>query len=143
MARVALFVLPLIAAFVHKGDALNCWVCNSDSDPSCHDPFDTSANRRILTECDPSRYGSSRGHYVCRKYVKLVGEEKKKVVDRNCVSVSDQDHEGPCSAQSLGNPSQLESCHTCNTNECNSAPGLAIASVFTLLPTLLIAIKHF
>ncbi|KAJ9595746.1 hypothetical protein L9F63_013065, partial [Diploptera punctata] len=34
---------------VHRGDCIKCWVCRSDSDPKCADPFDNSTVP--ITDC--------------------------------------------------------------------------------------------
>lgn len=53
-----------------SGDALHCWVCSSDANAHCADPFNTTSKRQYLvTDCDRDRAHSAYlKSAVCRKY---------------------------------------------------------------------------
>ncbi|XP_066992493.2 UPAR/Ly6 domain-containing protein crok [Anabrus simplex] len=116
MAALLYFVLGMLLA-VHRGEAIKCWNCNSNTDSKCGDPFDNRT--MVLTDCSSSQDGLNM-RYCSKIRIDVNGHY---VYYRSCSHT-----EGLC-------PDAVGSghCATCDSDGCNSAPGT------NLLPGLLLA----
>ncbi|XP_073993615.1 UPAR/Ly6 domain-containing protein crok-like [Rhodnius prolixus] len=118
-AVLLLFVLTVWA--VQQGESIHCWVCSSDVDPRCGDPFNTTQHMYLVSDCDRDRSHTPylRNQAVCRKFKHKVNGET--VIVRSCTWGNDNEEEGPCSSSALPPTTQLEYCSTCNTDQCNGS----------------------
>ncbi|XP_014271603.1 UPAR/Ly6 domain-containing protein crok [Halyomorpha halys] len=135
----ALLFATLLAIFVHNSEAIHCYVCSSDVDRSCGDPFNSTSRRFLISDCERDRSFTPylKGNAVCRKFTHIVNDEL--VVVRSCAWGSESDVDGPCSPTALNYARKIESCTTCTSHECNSSPNLASLSMMIALPLALLA----
>merc|ERR1712080_45470 len=80
-ATLAIFVVYLLG--IQSGESIKCWVCRSDGDPKCSDPFDNTSFP--ITDC---RQVEERAHLqgleatMCRKVRQKVNGEWRYI--RSC-----------------------------------------------------------
>uniref|UniRef100_A0A4Q8K287 U6-Liphistoxin-Lsp1a_1 n=2 Tax=Liphistius TaxID=62150 RepID=A0A4Q8K287_9ARAC len=105
------------------GEAIKCWVCRSDADPRCKDPFDNTT--LPITDCD----AYSLEHYpglkatMCRKIRQKVYGDWRFI--RTCAFLGTPGegtgNENYCSMRTGTYNVFVETC-TCNSKDgCNSA----------------------
>lgn len=116
LAAVGLVVLA------RSGNALKCWDCASNMNPTCGDPMNTTEHQLTFQTrtCTASPYETSRS--ICRKIVKK--EYGERVVIRQCSTPNNDEMDildGPCGSSATMGRSVIESCHICSTDLCNSA----------------------
>jgi len=131
-----LAISVLVAAyFFHESFGIKCWVCRSDSDPKCGDPFDNTSVP--ITDCKQEKelqHIPGVRPTMCRKIRQKVNGEWRYF--RSCAYLGEPGIEGDerfCLMRTGTYNIWMEYC-TCNTKDgCNSASlatlsGLATAS---------------
>nr|ACR56003.1 Ly-6/neurotoxin superfamily member 1 [Nilaparvata lugens] len=126
-------ILPAALVFVFtylipSGESLHCWVCSSDVDPRCGDPFNMT--HFAITDCNRDRMASSYLGSVgtCKKLKQIVGNEV--TVIRSCHWDTDRSPSDSCQTTSYA---KVEHCSTCSTDTCNAAVRLSSVSVAAAL----------
>ncbi|XP_052864943.1 uncharacterized protein LOC128271446 [Anopheles cruzii] len=116
--------LMLIAIFVHKGDAIRCFECNSAEDSTCtHDnPPDT-----MSVDCNDHKDGNK--YTFCRKIVQIIEFPVNNLppdnrVIRGC-GWDESTYKGKCYQRS-GFGGRQEVC-ACYDDNCNGASSLSVA----------------
>ncbi|XP_054269083.1 protein quiver-like [Macrosteles quadrilineatus] len=136
MAYLRAFLLSsvaLLVLFVRSGESIRCWVCSSDVDRRCGDPFNMT--HLAVIDCDRERAQSPylQSIAMCKKTKQRVNNEL--ITVRSCTWETDDYGSGPCSENSVSSYAKVEYCSTCNTDSCNSAESLSIsAAMHGLLP---------
>lgn len=131
-AVLLIFTVMLCAT---GGYCIKCWVCRSDSDPKCADPFDNSTVP--ITDCTHEPY---LPHFpgvrptMCRKIRQKVNGQWRYF--RNCAYLGEPGIEGDerfCLMRTGTYNIFMEYC-TCNSKDgCNSAGSLSILTLASLL----------
>ncbi|XP_014239515.1 uncharacterized protein LOC106660951 isoform X2 [Cimex lectularius] len=141
MARATLVLFSLLALYVQQGMSLHCYVCSSDRESTCSDPFTKRAHSFVLTDCDRSKAPSSYSGKIpfCRKFKSYGGSNDDNLVTvRSCTWVNEG--ESPCSQHLLGPHIRVESCSYCDEDSCNSAS--TIFSTLLIFPVTLLVSKY-
>ncbi|XP_046672857.1 uncharacterized protein LOC124362421 [Homalodisca vitripennis] len=147
MVSVQAFALPalfLLALVVRSGQGIKCWVCSSDVDRRCGDPFNMT--HMALWDCDKDKTLSPmlQSIAVCQKTRRRVNNEL--ITVRGCNWDSDDFGVGPCSENTFRSPAYapVEYCSTCSHEACNAADSLS-ATLLGLIPLLsaLLVSRHF
>ncbi|XP_075238055.1 UPAR/Ly6 domain-containing protein crok-like [Lycorma delicatula] len=126
--------------FVFSGEAIHCWVCSSESDRHCADPF--NASHYSLMDCDRDRSQSPylQSLAVCRKLKKRINNEV--ITERSCNWEVSKGHDnGPCSQSGVASYVKLEYCSTCSTDACNGSEMKSVPFMMALVPSLTVLIK--
>lgn len=129
--------------------SIRCWVCRSDSDPKCADPFD---NRTLpITDCDivtaphltmePLFPGGARRPMratMCRKIRQKVNGNWRTI--RGCAFLGKPGEgkgtEHHCLIRQGTHDIYMEYC-TCNSKDgCNTGTGTSIEKIFILISTI-------
>ncbi|XP_059475831.1 uncharacterized protein LOC132196908 [Neocloeon triangulifer] len=131
-------LLVLLALCAQQGEAIKCWVCRSDADPKCADPFDNST--LPITDCSKevglSHLPGIRPN-LCRKIRQKVNGKWRYY--RSCAYLGEPGIGGDeryCLMRSGTYNIFMEYC-TCNSKDgCNSATSsslswLAVAAAAT------------
>ncbi|KAI1285741.1 hypothetical protein HDE_11542 [Halotydeus destructor] len=145
-------MLLLLLLTFSSSDGLRCWVCRSDTDPRCSDPFD---NRSLpITDCDtqtlkhlkvepllPGGPMRERRSTMCRKMRQKVEGQWRTI--RNCAFLGrpgeGTGNENHCLVRHGTHDIYTEYC-TCDSRDgCNGAPSLSILSILTTTITTLFA----
>ncbi|KAL7305628.1 hypothetical protein TKK_0002356 [Trichogramma kaykai] len=123
---IQLVTLVLLSCFITKGLAIKCWVCRSDSDPKCADPFDNSTVP--ITDCSQEKdleHLPGVRPTMCRKVRQKVSGEWRYF--RSCAFLGEPGILGDerfCLMRTGTYNIFMEYC-TCNSKDgCNSATGL-------------------
>ncbi|KAG5887776.1 hypothetical protein JTB14_035123 [Gonioctena quinquepunctata] len=123
-----LLLCILFSSFILEGLSIKCWICRSDLDPDCGDPY----NNRTLAISD-CKYVSDYGRAEptrCRKEVK--NENGNVTIFRSCGHRADLDLMGDetfCRKGPELNSSSVEVC-TCNDKDgCNASSVVRISSI--------------
>lgn len=139
-----LATLLVLFLTVDQGEGLRCWLCSSESNPSCADPFNATSRvpKYALVDCDARASSAHQQFYqqqraVCRKSIRLVREER--VTTRGCAWVPMDDQGDDCKDEKTPSFVKIESCSSCTTDACNSAPSAAIASLGAAIATAVLA----
>uniref|UniRef100_A0A6M2DYB7 Putative conserved secreted protein n=1 Tax=Xenopsylla cheopis TaxID=163159 RepID=A0A6M2DYB7_XENCH len=137
----AVFVLFLTLG---QGEGLRCWLCSSESNPSCADPFNATSRvpKYALVDCDARASSAHQQFYqqqraVCRKSIRLVREER--VTTRGCAWVSMDNVGDDCIDEKTPSFVKIESCSSCTTDACNGAPATVGASLAAAIATAVLA----
>lgn len=137
----AIIVTFTLVFLIEEGDSIKCWVCRSDSDPKCGDPFDNST--MPITDCIQEPDLPHIPHVrptMCRKIRQKVHGEWRYF--RSCAYLGEPGIEGDerfCLMRTGTYNIFMEYC-TCNTKDgCNSAP-LAVISLTLIAVTVAV---HF
>ncbi|XP_012230027.1 UPAR/Ly6 domain-containing protein crok [Linepithema humile] len=122
-----LVVVLLFFFYAQEGLSIKCWVCRSDSDPKCADPFDNSTVP--ITDCNQEpRLNFSKKYQdvkatMCRKIRQKVHGEWRYF--RSCAYMGEPGIGGDerfCLMRTGTYNIFMEYC-TCNSKDgCNSAP---------------------
>lgn len=139
----SLAILVIVTCCIQQGFSIKCWVCRSDSDPKCADPFD---NRTVpITDC---KQEPELDHLpgvlptMCRKIRQKVNGEWRYI--RNCAYMGEPGIAGDerfCLMRTGTYNIFMEYC-TCNSKDgCNSAPN-NLGSMPLLLLTLVIPLAY-
>ncbi|XP_033340724.1 crooked [Megalopta genalis] len=134
----ALLTVLLLLFCVHQGLSIKCWVCRSDSDPKCADPFDNTTVP--ITDCkqepDLEHLPGVRPT-MCRKIRQKVNGVWRYF--RSCAYMGEPGIEGDerfCLMRTGTYNIFMEYC-TCNSKDgCNAAPynhGSLIVSLIAAL----------
>ncbi|KAK2587780.1 hypothetical protein KPH14_003885 [Odynerus spinipes] len=119
----SLAILAILICCIQQGFSIKCWVCRSDSDPKCADPFDNSTVP--ITDCKqepelPHLKGVRAT--MCRKIRQKVNGEWRYF--RSCAYLGEPGIEGDerfCLMRTGTYNIFMEYC-TCNSKDgCNSA----------------------
>ena len=117
--------------------SIRCWVCRSDSDPKCADPFDNST--LPISDCSivtlghlTNGYGRPMRAAMCRKIRQKVHGNWRTI--RNCAFLGEPGegtgNEHHCLIRQGTHDIYMEYC-TCNSKDgCNSASGLTLSPIF-------------
>lgn len=137
---LVVFGLVLLA---QSGSALRCWVCASNANPLCGDPMNITEHQSTFhtRTCDGGLYDSTKP--ICRKIVKR--ENGDRVVLRQCSTPNvdeTQITDGPCSATMSSGPN-VESCHICSTDLCNSATSASILHSVYIIALVFVGYNFF
>jgi len=119
--------LALVFAFaILSGHSIKCWVCRSDGDPKCADPFD---NRSFpITDC---RHAPERAHLpglestMCRKVRQKVNGQWRYI--RSCAFLGEPgvgNDERYCIHRSGTYNIHVEYCTCRKKDGCNTASGV-------------------
>ncbi|XP_066586205.1 UPAR/Ly6 domain-containing protein crok-like [Prorops nasuta] len=141
-AIIAIFILM---CFIEQSYTIKCWVCRSDSDPKCADPFDNSTVP--ITDCkqEPTLpHLPNVRPTMCRKIRQKVHNKWRYF--RSCAYMGEPGIEGDerfCLMRTGTYNIFMEYC-TCNSKDgCNAAPYrhrnlilLSIVSIFSFINTL-------
>eukprot|EP00096_Caligus_rogercresseyi_P010380 TRINITY_DN3763_c0_g1_i1.p1 TRINITY_DN3763_c0_g1~~TRINITY_DN3763_c0_g1_i1.p1 ORF type:complete len:146 (+),score=7.94 TRINITY_DN3763_c0_g1_i1:25-462(+) len=134
------FKLLLISGIIVNVYAIKCWVCRSDGDPKCADPFDNTSFP--ITDCSVQ---PERAHLkglkstMCRKIRQKVDGKWRYI--RSCARLGEPGMGGDeryCLHRSGTYNIHIETC-TCRSKDgCNHAPSISsnyalISSSITLL----------
>ncbi|XP_020298768.1 uncharacterized protein LOC109863002 isoform X1 [Pseudomyrmex gracilis] len=129
----AVLIIFAITLFVTSGSALRCWVCSSNVNVVCDDPMNTTEHHTTFHARDCNEYSRDHlsGHYgnsraVCRKIVKR--DYGQRIVVRQCSTLNHDEIDivdGTCGASAQQGPVEIESCHICSTDLCNSATSVS------------------
>ncbi|XP_054267354.1 uncharacterized protein LOC128990312 [Macrosteles quadrilineatus] len=117
--------------FFHEGFGIKCWVCRSDSDPKCGDPFDNSSVPIIdcKQEKDLEHIPGVRPT-MCRKIRQKVNGEWRYF--RSCAYLGEPGIQGDerfCLMRTGTYNIWMEYC-TCNTKDgCNTGSLTALSSL--------------
>ncbi|KAG8281305.1 uncharacterized protein LOC124362422 [Homalodisca vitripennis] len=128
-------VFVLSVYFFYEGGAIKCWVCRSDSDPKCGDPFDNSSVP--ITDCkqepDLEHIPGVRPT-MCRKIRQKVKGEWRYF--RSCAYLGEPGIGGDerfCLMRTGTYNIWMEYC-TCNTKDgCNTGSLTTLSSIAALL----------
>uniref|UniRef100_A0A1B6FS97 Uncharacterized protein n=1 Tax=Cuerna arida TaxID=1464854 RepID=A0A1B6FS97_9HEMI len=128
-------VIILSVYFFYEGGAIKCWVCRSDSDPKCGDPFDNSSVP--ITDCkqepDLEHIPGVRPT-MCRKIRQKVKGEWRYF--RSCAYLGEPGIGGDerfCLMRTGTYNIWMEYC-TCNTKDgCNTGSLTTFSSIAALL----------
>ncbi|XP_050436346.1 uncharacterized protein LOC126843077 [Adelges cooleyi] len=113
---IAIAVFGCLALLPKSGQAVNCWVCSTDTDPRCGNPFNMS--RGALEDCSRAPH-SAFLQPVCKKQVQRVNGEL--VIMRSCAwSADSRNDDGPCAINTPAHI-RIEHCSTCDQDYCNAA----------------------
>ncbi|KAL2716632.1 uncharacterized protein V1478_014308 [Vespula squamosa] len=134
-------VLVILTCCIEQGFSIKCWVCRSDSDPKCADPFDNSTVP--ITDCkqepDLEHLPGVRPT-MCRKIRQKVNGEWRYF--RSCAYMGEPGIAGDerfCLMRTGTYNIFMEYC-TCNSKDgCNSASkdhGSLLLLLFTMIITL-------
>ncbi|XP_034940033.1 uncharacterized protein crok [Chelonus insularis] len=145
MESFKLFViLVLMACCVHQGFTIKCWVCRSDNDPKCADPFDNST--MPIADCDheqPPEHLKGIKSTMCRKIRQKV--HGKWTYFRSCAFMGEPGIGGDerfCLMRTGTHNIFMEYC-TCNSKEgCNTSSSIQ-SSWFIILLTSLIGVRYY
>ncbi|GBN10227.1 hypothetical protein AVEN_217489-1 [Araneus ventricosus] len=125
-----------------RAAGIKCWVCRSDADPRCVDPFDNTTIP--IFDCDTMRLPQYPGlkATMCRKIRQKVYGNWRFI--RTCAFLGTPGegtgNENHCTMRTGTYNVYFETC-TCNSKDgCNSAVSLRMSCV-TLLLTLLLIFK--
>ncbi|XP_058803599.1 uncharacterized protein LOC131671294 [Phymastichus coffea] len=139
-----LVLIVLLACFVEKGFSIKCWVCRSDSDPKCSDPFDNTTIP--ITDCSKEReleHLPGIRPTMCRKVRQKVNGVWRYF--RSCAYLGEPGIQGDerfCLMRTGTYNIFMEYC-TCNSKDgCNSAPGIQL-DIYLLLTRFITAILTF
>ncbi|XP_041981835.1 uncharacterized protein LOC121735182 [Aricia agestis] len=153
MARAVVFTLTALLALFEFGSCLQCYQCNSQSDPNCRDPFSSSRalvdcntqdtinyNRQYLSQILPrelldSVAGAPR---YCTKLVMKNGSTVRTCLDANPTDLSHTCKMLTNIAQVTDPSRMIEHCSVCDKDRCNGA-----ASIAASLPLLFAAIAAY
>ncbi|XP_050533274.1 uncharacterized protein LOC126901093 [Daktulosphaira vitifoliae] len=127
---LAIVAFVCIALLPDCGEAIHCWVCSSDTDPRCGNPFNISTN--ALGDC--SRASHSAFLYpVCKKQVHRYMDTGEVVIVRSCAwSTDSSNDDGPCHINTKPNV-RIEYCSTCEQDFCNAAATIGSTMFLTIL----------
>ncbi|XP_071442635.1 UPAR/Ly6 domain-containing protein crok [Hetaerina americana] len=134
----ALITLVMLLMVAKDGDCIKCWVCRSDSDPKCADPFDNSTVP--ITDCNQEKgFNHLKGirPTMCRKIRQKVNGEWRYF--RSCAYLGEPGIAGDerfCLMRTGTYNIFMEYC-TCNSKDgCNGAmalkTGLFVMSTFVI-----------
>jgi len=122
-----------------KSQGFKCWLCSTESDKRCGDPFNATVLLK-QEECNPvSYYGSSTNQYVCRK-IKHLGPNDQVIVSRMCTANGEREND-PCSPLNLHNYVRVQHCSTCNTELCNGASSTFSYATLMISPVIYVLSK--
>ncbi|XP_058792036.1 uncharacterized protein LOC131664735 [Phymastichus coffea] len=123
-----LVIIVLLTVFVEKGFSIKCWVCRSDSDPKCSDPFDNTTIP--ITDCSKEReleHLPGVRPTMCRKVRQKVNGVWR--FFRSCAYLGEPGIQGDerfCLMRTGTYNIFMEYC-TCNSKDgCNSASGIQL-----------------
>ncbi|CAH0390446.1 unnamed protein product [Bemisia tabaci] len=136
---LAVLSLELFSLFVSV-DGIKCWVCRSDNDPKCADPFDNST--LPITDCKEQPYLDHIPNVkstMCRKVRQKVNGEWRYI--RSCAYLGEPGIGGDeryCLMRTGSFNIFIEYC-TCNTKDgCNSSSSI-MPTLFVVAASILFA----
>ncbi|XP_044739539.1 uncharacterized protein LOC123300924 isoform X1 [Chrysoperla carnea] len=153
MANVHVCVVVAVItlfSFIQIGAGIRCYICQSNLDRHCDDPFNASFTTRsnwgetpyfLTQDCSslttPTTFSSSM-KAVCRKQVQIIYD--KRTVARSCSWQHVDEPVGKCPQAPVASHIKVEFCETCDHDGCNSAPGsidINVATqIFSLVPAI-------
>ncbi|XP_065342439.1 UPAR/Ly6 domain-containing protein crok-like [Cloeon dipterum] len=143
-AAVAAF-LAVLSICLHQGDAIKCWVCRSDADPKCADPFDNST--LPITDCSKEPFLNHLPNIrpnLCRKIRQKVNGKWRYI--RSCAYLGEPGIGGDeryCLMRSGTYNIFMEYC-TCNSKDgCNAAPATTSLSWLAAVSAAAVAAFQF
>lgn len=146
MARSGVHLLSLAAllAVIEIGSCLQCYQCNSESDPKCKDPFtaanslvdcntqdSVNYNRQYLRDILPRELvdGVTGAPRYCHKIIMQNG-----ATVRTCLDANPTDLNHSCrifnnqASQAPADPSKrIKYCSVCDKERCNGAGSIAVS----------------
>ncbi|XP_028161748.1 uncharacterized protein LOC135078823 [Ostrinia nubilalis] len=157
MARtgVTLSVALLLAVF-EIGSCLRCRQCNSQSDPTCADPYTSTKPSVDCSTQDSTNYNNmylrnflpseANTHLVgaprfCHKIVTHTGTVIRACLDSNPINVN-QTCQFLDSASQIDPSKKIRHCSACNKDDCNGASA-AVASLPLAVVTLLASYLYY
>ncbi|KAL0275280.1 UNVERIFIED_CONTAM: hypothetical protein PYX00_003183 [Menopon gallinae] len=115
-----LALIAVIFGLAGSGDGLRCWVCKSDKDYNCGDPFNYTHFPLVDCERRTSHSTYSQSFPVCSKIVSRVNGQL--IVERDCAWEQSYDNNNrPCSSARNSPYAVIEHCSTCVGDACNGA----------------------
>ncbi|XP_045500575.1 uncharacterized protein LOC123698030 [Colias croceus] len=151
MAKVAIIVPVLLFALVIKSsEAVRCWSCSSDLDPSrpdCNDPFlpgqAINPGYLRLENCDANAGATypylTQSKTACKKQKKIINGQL--VVSRGCTWKRQDDNSNTCPTTSNSVNEVTIFCETCDYDGCNGAGALGKTLALLLVPISLLLFK--
>ncbi|CAG4951705.1 unnamed protein product [Colias eurytheme] len=149
MARCVAFTLAALLALVEFGSCLQCFQCNSQSDPACKDPFggktvvDCSTqdsinyNRAYLSTILPRELieGVTGAPRYCHKIVLENGSVVRTCLDANPTALKHtcQLLENAAKAVPSDPSKQIKHCSVCDKDRCNGAGSIAASAPLAIL----------
>ncbi|XP_014221508.2 uncharacterized protein LOC106648878 [Trichogramma pretiosum] len=123
---IQLVTLVLLSCSITNGLAIKCWVCRSDFDPNCGDPFkNTTAPITDCSQFNDLEHLPGVRPTMCRKIRQRVSGEWR--IFRSCAYLGEPGilgDESLCLMRTGTHNIFMEYC-TCNSDDgCNSATGL-------------------
>ncbi|XP_025416096.1 uncharacterized protein LOC112687563 [Sipha flava] len=106
-------------------EAINCWVCSTDTDQRCNDPMNMT--KSAIEDCSRAPH-SAFLQPVCKKQKQRVNGEL--MIIRSCAWASDsRSDDGPCAINTPANI-RIEHCSTCDQDLCNGATSHVGSTLF-------------
>ncbi|KAL0275175.1 UNVERIFIED_CONTAM: hypothetical protein PYX00_003118 [Menopon gallinae] len=136
LQSLVLVFIIIYSIFLQDVFSIKCWVCRSDADPKCSDPFDNSTVP--ITDCrqlQPLPHLPGIRPTMCRKIRQKVNGEWRYF--RSCAYLGEpgiQNDERFCLMRTGTYNIFMEYC-TCNSKDgCNAASPISKSSAAFLLP---------
>ncbi|XP_022119455.1 uncharacterized protein LOC110996197 [Pieris rapae] len=151
MAKVAVFVpVLLFALFFKDSEAVRCWSCSTDLDPTnpdCGDPFlpghTTNTGYSRLENCDANAGATypylTQSKTACKKQKKIINGQL--VISRGCTWKRQDDFSSTCPVASNGPNEVTLFCETCDYDGCNGAGAIGKTLALLLVPLSLVLFK--
>ncbi|XP_044739540.1 uncharacterized protein LOC123300924 isoform X2 [Chrysoperla carnea] len=134
MANVHVCVVVAVItlfSFIQIGDAIRCFICQSDRDDNCNDPF--NKGNAILLDCTLKYPSTPFQPNSCMKTIEYNQNSGVRHIVRSCGYQSSLVAPGKCEQPLHSNTIKTEFCELCNTDGCNSAPSLLSKNIFVHL----------
>ncbi|CAK1555838.1 unnamed protein product [Leptosia nina] len=149
MGRCVVFTLAALLALVEIGSCMECFQCNSQSDPTCQDPFggrtivecrtqdSINYNRAYLSSVLPRELieGVTGAPRYCHKFVFQNG-----ATVRTCLDANPTDLDQTCrllenAARLAPNDAtkQIKHCSVCDKDRCNGAGSIAASAPLAII----------
>ncbi|VVC25986.1 Hypothetical protein CINCED_3A014920 [Cinara cedri] len=113
---IVVIALGFFSLLPDYSDAINCWVCSTDTDQRCNDPMNMT--KTAIEDCSRAPH-SAFLKPVCKKQKQRVNGEL--VIIRSCAWAADsRNDDGPCAINAPANV-RIEHCSTCDKDLCNGA----------------------
>jgi hypothetical protein len=132
--KLALMVVAVIvAAGVHSGEAVQCYVCNSGEQyegKACADPIDPAEASKYLMNCDTEGLEEGKNYTYCRKFLQNVDGDSRIV--RTCATSG---RIGQCVDRTGTTRIKLRYCE-CEGDKCNAASTLVAVTSTAVLGAL-------